>query len=551
VTLLRRRLGVGQGELAQMRAAASPGRTVIIQQARVDQLTRWNVTSALSAIDEHELGDFSRSGQLIDSMGRDDKMSSTLNTRVRAIVGANGLDFTIAPPEGEAETLAKRCSAWWFDFLPDAALTQISADMVMAGVHISRVYWGAVESEWRPVRTERWHTRNIRWDEDQQRFVVRTANDELVVEPGDPNWLVVSPGGSRSWMCGAVRALGLAYVMRAFIWRDWARFNERHGLPVIAITEPHGVDESKKKQFYDSVRRMGSTGFVRLPQSGINTGFGFDYKEAKDQAHATFQAFRKDLDIAISVCLLGQNLTSEATGGSLALGRVQDRVRADYLEADTEGLSTSLRAQILVPYCRFNVPGFRDAQAPWPTWNTSVPVDRAVEADTFGKIADAVKVFQSTGMPVDFAEVFTRAGVPMQKGKDPNTVEPPKPEPVPGLAAEPNARAKKPPAAAKQALRGFLAGETKAGFLQGQIYTDELVEKGTEKALLASREFINGVLKAIEKGRGWEEIRAAVLAYYDGAAPPEVVREILAQTYVLADLAGQAAVLEDAPDVEP
>jgi phage gp29-like protein len=513
-----------------------------LEQVRRDAPTRWSVVTALAAIDAHELGDFYASGCLAEAFERDDRIRGCMSTRVNAISAKNGLDFQITPPEGQSDKLAKAVGLWWFDALPDSTLTQLARDMLKIGVFIGRIHYLRLEREWRPVRIERWRPENVRWNDERGCYTVRTFDDEVDVRPDDPNWLIIEPGGEASWMSGAVRALGLAYLMRSFNWRDWARFNERHGLPIIALTEPSNAEDKDRKAFYSGVQKMGSTGIIRLPQNVNGTGFGMSMIEAQDRSWQTFQEFRKDLDISIAVTLLGQNLSTEVQGGSFAAANIHDRIRQDFLQADTEILATALRAQLICRWGRFNVAGWDDSMAPWPTWDTSVPVDRQTESDTLTKISTAVATFQSTGMPVDYAEVFRRVGIPMVEGKDPNAAKPPTPPAAPVAPVPAGGRAA---ARAEAKLASGAKAAANEGFLNGQLYADELVDRGAEAAAKADT-FVSDLLGLIDQGGSYEEIREAVIAHYAGAEPPAQVRDILLKVLVLANLAGRRAVLEDA-----
>ena len=551
--LTRRTNGPQMKPATRVPARARKPSPVVIQQARLDQFTRWTADLVKRALDAHEQGDFSQSAMLIDSMGRDDRIAAVIGTRVNAIVGANGPDFSIEPPDGQSDELAQRVSTWWFETVPDDVMRAIAMDMLMAGLHVSRVHWALTENEWRPVRLERWHLGNLYWDDQIERFIARTDGGEETVEPGDPNWLVIAPGGARTWMSGGVRAMGLAYLMRQFNFRDWTRFNERHGLPIITVEEPAGGDERKKNAFYQSIQRMGSGGIIRLPQNQAGVGYKLAIVEAKDAAHQTFTAFRQDLDTCIAVFWLGQNLSTEVKGGSFAAATAHDRIRADYLEADTECLSTQLRAQLLLWYCRFNVASFSDEDAPWPTWQTAVAVDKKVEAETAKASAEAIALLRKTKMPIDFKVLLEKLGLSILEGSDPNNAEAMDPEPQPGTVSAPPGGQKVavpvPKPAPKKAQVRLASGASlkgNTGFVDGQVYVDDLVDNGRTRGADDQGGFLDDLLAIIQNGSDYQTIRDLVLRHYQDAQSPVELRETLQKVLVLAQLAGRVAVEEDA-----
>lgn len=529
---------------AGAKLATRPGGSYVVQQT-VNNPTTWDTASVLRAVREHEEGDFSSTGLLVEAMGRDDRISGCLRTRCNALAGKNGLDFEIQSAGDKA--LAEAVEAWWPQVLPDDVIRSITEDVAMIGVHISRIEWARTDREWVPTSLERWHPTNYYWDEVQSRFHLNTVTGPEPIEPGDPNWLVITHAGSRSWMGGAVRALGLAFVMRQFNWSDWAKFNQRHGLPIIAIKEPGALDKEDKEKFFKQLKRLGSTGIIRLPQTADGQGFDLDVVEAKDRAHETFTTFRKDLDISIAVTLLGQNLTSEATGGSLALGRVHDRIRQDFLEADALLLSKALRNGLIIPYGRFNRANFADHRAPYPVWKTEVPADRKEEGEALSKVADALSVLLETNLPLDYETILQRVGLPVKAGAnlDPealrtNTQQPSANDQPSSTPSSRFARAQR-----KVRLASGSKVDAKSGFVQGQLYADDLVDNGTKSAGAAIKPFLADLLDIVEAGTDYNEIRDAITAKYRDLLTPSDMRTTLEKALVLAELAGSLSVTED------
>lgn len=541
----RRRQAEASRQPAQ--AAAAPSRpdrsatsATVFKQMQVDATsTSWTVQRVRAALDKHETGDFSESSLLVDAMGRDDRIDACLNTRVNAVASKNGLDFSIIPPDGGDQKLADLVSKWWFDAITDASLKALLADQIMLGVAIGRVYWELVERKWTIKRVERWHLSNVAWRADIERFVAQTTTGEQVIEPGDPNWLVITPAGDRSWMAGAVRALGVPFVMRQWNWRDWSNFNERHGIPIIAIKEPAGFDKAIKDGFYKSLKSIGSKGILRLPQDENGTaGFDAKFLEPMGRSFDSFKGFRADLDVGIAVYLLGQNLTTEVSGGSFAAATVHGRVRNDYLCADTEGLAVPLRDQIIKPWGLFNLPRFDPSMAPWPHWDCELPEDLGGDATTLKTFGEALTSMEAAGLPVDGEELAARYKVPLRKGEKytgPKTPEPIDPAAVPGAApTKPTNRMQRP-----QMLSA-------SGVLEGQTYADDVVDDARTLAGEGLKPFLADLVEVVTSSSDYDDLRRKVLAKWSASESPTRVRDILQKAMMLGNLAGRAGVLQDA-----
>jgi phage gp29-like protein len=528
----------GRQHRSRVTAAAEsrPERSTTFVQPQVTPPCDWTMSRVNAALSLHEIGDFSESALLVDAMGRDDRIDACLNTRVNAIAGKNGVDFAIVPPEKGDQKLADAVASWWPKAVTDASLKALAQDMVMLGVAIARVHWALRERQWVITHLEHWHLSNVRWDNDRGRFVARTSVGEEVIEPNDSGWLVIAPAGERSWMAGAVRALGLPYVMRSFNWRDWAKYNERHGIPIIAVKEPSGFLKETKDGFYRSLKTIGSKGVLRLPQSANGeVGFDAQFLEPKSDSHKSFNQFRMDLDAAIAIYLLGQNLTTEVSGGSFAAANVHGRVRNDYLAADAEGLSSPLRDQLIKPWCAYNVASVDPELVPWPQWDTSLPEDLASGAATLKAFGDAVTALESAGLPIDGDELATRFQVPLRKGEK---YEKPEPEKA-ALTTKPPA---KPPAKATASL-----ASTVPGYVTAQLYVDDVTDdsRGKAGAELASG-FLSELLEVVQSSGDYETMRFAIRRKWGAAKSPTELRSILTKAMVLADLAGRSAVLQDA-----
>lgn len=399
--------------------------SITVQPFQPQNEALWNVAQILEALALHEEGDFSRSAILARAFGRDDRISSCKNTRIRALIGRNGASFQLNPStEGNRRyrrAVALRAQKLWSAVVTETALWGILEQIIDLGVSVSRIHWGRVGREWRPLKIEPWPMEYVRWDQLRGCYLVQTADQgEVETRGGSGEWLVVEPAGAQSYMAGAVRALAMPFFYRGCTWKDFARWCEKHGVPILAITEPAndpaafgGSGQTSKQTFFARLKRIGREGILRLPWTDENNKYDAKILEPKAMSWAGFKEFLLRLDVCIAVYLLGQNLSTEVSGGSFAAALAQNRVRLDYLAADAEAISSAIRTQLLMPWGRFNFDWWDDALAPWPQWNTAAPEDLKAKSETFDKAATAYSKFKASGVPLDTAAYCEMFGVPL------------------------------------------------------------------------------------------------------------------------------------------
>jgi phage gp29-like protein len=405
---------------------AVPPNTSLTQIQPIN-VSQWTVPGVRETLDVHELGYFLNSAQLVDAMGRDDRITGCLNTRVRALAGKSGINFSVTPNEGASDKklsqrLAEEIESFWYYTCPESAMSHILRDAVMLGVAFARIHWDRVNGR-RVPRLEPWNAHTVYWDWSIQKYRAVAREGQFIIEPGNAEWFVYEPGGYRSWMLGAVRSLGVPYVIRQYTYRDWYRYCEKHGLPILAIREPSGSQwEKHKAGFWAKVQRLGSESTLRLPYDKKNDdGFGIEFVEPKDKSWAAFEALINRLDVNIAVDLLGQNLTTEVQGGSHAAAMAHNLVRLDYLDADAQTLSTALREQVWKLFVRFNEGTVNLDNTPWPAWDTRPPEDKKNRADVVKTFADAAKTLVQqdvrSAFRADLSALADSMGIPEEEAK--------------------------------------------------------------------------------------------------------------------------------------
>lgn len=394
-------------------------RNVYIEPTSISSITHWTVAGVRSALVRHDDGDLYESAMLCEQLRRDPAIFGDLSTRVRALAARSGLPFDVIPSYGvddrRADSVAERIEALWFEIAPEHVIESIMVDAILLGVAVGRIEWKTTGREWVPF-LRHLPAHGLRWvDSDKSWHYVTGDGKDLVVSPGDGTWFLHTPHGDRTWLWGAVRALGIPWLMRSFTFRDWARYCEKHGMPVLAVHEPFFAHDdvegaggtgsaSGAGAVYSQFRKLGSESVLRLPQgaSKDDGGWSAEWIEPKAATFDAFQKFLAELRTGIRSVILGHDSEAGARGGDGELAA--QRVKVEYLSADCEPLSTSLRQQVLRPFVAYNVDASRPDLAPWPRWDTRPIPDLKGRAEMLDRLGDALAKLAANG--VDTGEIL-------------------------------------------------------------------------------------------------------------------------------------------------
>jgi phage gp29-like protein len=490
---------------------------------------RWTVARVRAALTEHVNGLFGSSALLVDAMLADDRIAADTRTRVLAVTG---LPFRLEPStKGDrrrSKAVAKDCEALWPSIAPASLLHDLLRWAILLGFAPAVCGWTTTARRWTPSAVL-FHPQHVDLDTVAGSLRASTVAGLVPVVPGDGAWVLHAPDGARPWMGGAVRGLALPWLARQYARRDWSRFTEKHGLPIVGAIVPMESDKADKDQFYSDLRRLGSEGLVMLPRDREDRGFDLKYLEPGNvQASGSFKELIAHCDRAIAVALLGQ-ANSADEGGSYAKATALDAIRLDLLESDARSLGETIYAQLLRPWAHYQ---YGDADlAPVPVWDPTPPTDTSALATTHKTAGEALAVWAtaaaSAGFTVDVEAMATRYGVPLKRA--------PEPPPAPDAAEDTD---DKPPADALAALAA------PAALAVGQTFVDSVVARGTASGSRAMRGTLGAIAAAIEAADSPEALRAGLLGVL-GAADPAALASALARAQTLAAMAGRYDVLDD------
>ena len=363
----------------------------------------WTVEAVRAALDGHMSGTFAGSAMLCDAMAGDDRIHSALGSRVGALFGL--------PPVYECddpEILAAWQAAWELGATPEVQ-SDAARWTHMMGFALVELLWDTEAPRWQPY-LKVWHPQFSRFDPMTRTYRVSTLDGEVECTPGGGRWLVLTPyGHDRGFLFGAVRALALPWLLRNFAYRDWARYSERHGMPMIKANVPEMASSDDKDAFVAALRTMGSEAVVRLPENLDGSKFDVTLLEATANTWQGFLSLISKCDTAITLTLQWQNLTTEIKEGSNAAARVHADVKQTAVEFDDRTLSQAIGSQVARVWVEWNFGTGRPV--PVTRHDTSVTEDHEAAARVLESLSRSVSSLTAAGVQVDAPALALAYGV--------------------------------------------------------------------------------------------------------------------------------------------
>jgi phage gp29-like protein len=167
---------------------------------------------------------------------------------------------------------------------------------------------------------------------------------------------------------GMIRPLGYLYLLGHFNLKNWARFNERHGLPFLGIKYDHDQflqfsDENNEaaeaadsdykldwSELKDLAENFANDGAALIPEGMVD----IDFHEASNCTGEVFEKFDNMIKQKISQIILGQDSTNSSENANRSIGGVHYQVKHEILVRDCKSISNSVNQQIIAPLVYFN-----------------------------------------------------------------------------------------------------------------------------------------------------------------------------------------------------
>lgn len=357
-------------------------------------------------------GDVLRQAELFEEMEeKDAHLASQFQIRKLAV---QGLEWQVTP--GDESAKAKEIAQFCTDFLEgfmdlDDCLLDV-LDALPKGYSVSEILWDTSGAEAR-IQDVKWvHPKKITfWDS----LTPRVLTDAAPVNGEDltPYKWIYHRYKARSGYdtrAGIMRVCAWMYLFKNYDIKDWVGFAEVFGKPLRLGKYDSGSSKDDREALANAVRSLGSDAagiiskateieFVQAPVSGsLNI----------------YESLARFCDAQMSKAILGQILTSEASGqsgaGSRALGTVHNEVRHDLVRADAQALSKTITRQMLYPLVGFNF-GF-DSPMPLFSLIHEEPEDMEVTSRVYQVVSNLIDISQE--------HVSERFKIPlMQAGETP------------------------------------------------------------------------------------------------------------------------------------
>jgi phage gp29-like protein len=513
-----------------------------LTQPSVRVATQWTPSLIKAAFTQAEGGYIRSLAELCDNILGDDRVGAVFETRIGGLLGLD-INFEASGDgrrRGRAVKALEAGEDWWAAF-PETELQQFLTMGRLLGVSFAQI--NPTEHEGRFVpRIEVWHAKNTRYDWPTRQWFAKIDSGarEEPIEPGNGQWIVYTPYGAfRPWALGLWRGLARWWLLKSYAQDDAGRRSEKSGLAVVTDDEEH--DKDIRIEIANDMFDAGSNGTIVFPK-----GFDAHMLESKETIAQNQGTIVDMANVAIAVSVLGQNLTTEVSGGSFAAAKVHNKVEIQRIRSDAETASTVLHDQALEWWAEFN---FGDRRlAPWPIWATDPPTDQVERATVLKTLSEALAGFDALGLAMDVADIEADFGVKLKKVPRPEPVAPPQAKPP-----TPDQETEEPEEEPTEKSRSLASGtEIRAakGFIEGQSYADALTARGGQRGAESLQPFISDLIAALDGIEDYESARQKVLEFYRDSLPPEELAERTERLFTMAQLAGMLAVRKDAGELK-
>lgn len=492
--------------------------------AVADDLDPVRLTSILRAASEGSHFDYLTLAEEMEE--RDGHYASVLSTRKLALAG---LDVRVDALSDAAQDVAIADAVREVVAGPEfGELLFDLADAIAKGYSVAEIIWDRDGAVWVPERFEHRDPRFFVWDRDTGRELrLLDAADPVNGIPLPPFKFIVHRPRLRSGLpvrAGLARLVAVAYMCKAWAWKDWMAFADVFGLPMRIGTYREGTKEEDIALLRRAVANLGSDAAAVIHES---MNIRFEAAPNTTGAADFFERLASFWDKQVSKAVLGQTMTAD-DGASLSQAQVHDSVRRDLLKADAKSLQYTLNECLVRPFVDLNFGGGQ-----YPQLVLHVP-----EREDLQLLVSSLEKLVPLGLEVEQSVIRDKLGLPdPDESGNAKLLAAPVPAATPALNRAANAAS-----TIGEPARGALANP--AGTSGSPDREDQLSELLADAADPLVSEWVEQIRRLAERAQSLEEVRDGLLDLLpelDAAKFAGVMQHALA----VAGVAGMLDALDD------
>lgn len=366
--------------------------------AVADHLTPTRLAAVLQSAAHGDARDYLTLAEEMEE--RDLHYASVLATRKLAVAG---LDVRVEAASDDAADVRRADALRELVQAPEfGELLAHLVDALGKGYAVGEILWDRSGKTWRPHHYAERDPRHFRFDRD-------TGRELRLLDPADlvngialaPYKFIVHTPKIRSGLPirgGLARLAAVAYMCKAWTWRDWMAFADVFGLPMRVGKYGPGAKPEDIDKLIAAVANLGNDAAAVMPDS-----MRIEFQQAVQTAGSGdfFKGLAEWWDRQISKAVIGQTMTAD-DGASLAQAQVHQLVRLDLLTADAKALSNTLQRQLVRPFIDLNYGPGR-----YPMLSLIVP-----KPENTALLVDALTKLVPLGLQVEQSVVRDKLGLP-------------------------------------------------------------------------------------------------------------------------------------------
>lgn len=497
------------GQLTQEVAAPRiTGVRQVWHQSVAAGLTPERLAGLLHAAAEGDARDYLTLAEEMEE--RDLHYASVLGTRKLALAGLN---IRVEAATDDAEDV--RRADMLREVVESAEFGELQTDLTDAlgkGYSVAEIMWDRSGNTWMPER--------FVWRDPRFFMFDRETGQELrLLDEADmingialaPYKFIVHRPRLRAGLPirgGLARLAAVAYMCKAWTWKDWMGFADIYGIPMRVGRYGPNASKDDIGVLMSAVANLGSDAAAVIPES-----MRIDFTQAANVNGAGdfFKGLAEWWDKQMSKAIVGQTMSAD-DGASLAQAKVHNEVRLDLLEADAKAESNTLNRMFVRAFCDLNfAPGRR-----YPKLIIDVPQPENLEL-----FIKAVETFVPLGLKIEQSVVRDKFGIP----------EPAKDAEVLGV-----------PAAAETPVATALNREQTKNPVAVADIVDNQVKTLEASASAPMDDMVEPIKELLDSVSSLEEFRDRLIEAYPAMSADQLA-DAMATGMIAASLAGRYDVL--------